>query len=279
MLPRGMGSSPGIRGQLGSAVLPGGRDEAGKQTLEQAIQRRGSGHVLIERQGRGPAELACRGAKERDRVCFGSALHDDGVQVTKIAHQVGVLAEDFVEFLDPAVNLGGLLEFEGLGSPRPFHLEGTEEGLALSVQGLSYPPNLRLVFGVGTARVTGRQTHVKLGIYATRVGRMRVQIFNAPPDLEEVEEFRGETLRGDRGRKGPVVERTIVGKPPGGVAAWEAVVQVQFEQGGPLQPEAIAVLVWVISAIEQVEEPLGFEPGAYGLVFHSTHDIAQVEHA
>jgi hypothetical protein len=83
-----------------------------------------------------------------------------------------------------------------------------------------------------------------------------IQILDTAPDLEEVEKLGGEPLRGYPAGKGAIVERAVVGEPFCGVAAREAVPQVDFEYRRWLQAEALSISAGIVDFVEKVKQPL-----------------------
>src|SRR5208337_1125951 len=199
--------------------------------MELLVKGDGRGRVLIQRKQGRSAQFAPPHAEEEHALLCRALLHYQRVKLTQVARQFGFLAQHSVDLLDLGMDLRRLFEFERFRGPGALLRERTEQRLALRIQKFHDPPHFTLVFVIGATAKAGRKTHLHLRVYATGVGRVGVQILDAAANLEEVEKFRRKTLGGSLRRKRAVVVSPVFQQAPSGIAAREAVTQVELEKG------------------------------------------------
>src|SRR5450759_4823760 len=82
-----------------------------EQLMQLLVERYRGRYVLVQTQSRGSTQFAGAHAKEHNAIQLRPAPDDPCVELTQIARQGRLLAEDFVDLLDLPMNFGGVLEF------------------------------------------------------------------------------------------------------------------------------------------------------------------------
>ena len=228
-------------------------------------------------------EAAAVDSKNADRLIFGGALKDYGVEIGDAAREFGAEAQRFVEFFEAFVERGGALEIEIGAGAFAVVFDGRAKRVAVGVEELHEALNLGVVFLFGASGEARREAHFHFGIDAAGECGIAADFDLAAADFEEVERLPGKGERGFSGREGTVVSACcggagfVDGDAASDVAARVGVAQADFEDGGRAQTREFAIAVREkMLGVLVVGEDL-FERGAGEAVTNAAREFAEIE--